>query len=154
MEMERWSDEGRRETVAERLERHPELKERMERLLDVVENTGGDVKFADEAERRAIEGLRVMGQQVMQAWGDRLAVREAQALEETGGVVRHVKKLHWTWTFGEISVQEQTYQAKEGGSLCRPFQQAAQISCRGYSTRLQRAITDFGADVAFGRVPR
>lgn len=56
-------------------------------------------------------------------------------------------------TFGEISVQEQTYQTKGGGSLCRPFQHAAQISCRGYSTRLQRVITDFGADVAFGRVP-
>jgi hypothetical protein len=37
--------------------------------------------------------------------------------------------------------------------LCRPFQRAAQISCRGYSTRLQRAITDFGADLPFGRVP-
>ena len=64
----------------------------MERLLDVVENTGGDVKLADEAERRAIEELRVMGQQVMQGWGQRLAEREAQVLEETGGVVRHVKK--------------------------------------------------------------
>ena len=29
------------ESVAERLERHPELKERMERLLDVVENVSG-----------------------------------------------------------------------------------------------------------------
>jgi len=92
MEMERWTDEGRKGTVAERLERHPELKERMERLLDVVENTGGDVKLADEAERRAIEELRVMGQQVMQGWGQRLATQEAQALEETGSVVRHVKK--------------------------------------------------------------
>jgi hypothetical protein len=64
----------------------------MERLLDVVENTGGDVKLADEAERRAIEELRKMGQQVMQGWGQRLAGREAQELEETGGVVRQVKK--------------------------------------------------------------
>jgi hypothetical protein len=92
MERGCWDDEERRETVGERLERYPELKERMERLLDVVENTGGDVKLADEAERRAIEELRKMGQQVMQGWGQRLAGREAQELEETGGVVRHVKK--------------------------------------------------------------
>lgn len=35
----------------------------------------------------------------------------------------------------------------------RPFQEIAGIACRGYSLLLQRAITDFGADVPFGRVP-
>ncbi len=49
-------------------------------------------------------------------------------------------------------MQEQTYLAGGSGKLCRPFQAAAQVSCRGYSRRLQRAITDFGADVPFGRV--
>jgi len=50
-------------------------------------------------------------------------------------------------------VQEQTYLAGGSGKLCRPFQAAAQVSCRSYSRRLQRVITDFGADVPFGRVP-
>lgn len=63
------------------------------------------------------------------------------------------KKLHWYSTFGEIEVQEQTYIDKCNGQLRRPFQTAAQIQCRGYSLPLQRAITDFGADNAFGRVP-
>ena len=80
------------ESVAERLERHPELKARMERLLDVVENASGDVKLADEAERRAIEELRLMGQQIMQGWGQRLADKEARELEGNGGVVRQSKK--------------------------------------------------------------
>ena len=35
----------------------------------------------------------------------------------------------------------------------RPFARAARVSCRGYSLGLQRVVTDFGADVAFGRVP-
>ncbi len=35
----------------------------------------------------------------------------------------------------------------------RPFVRAARVSCRGYSLGLQRVVTDFGADVAFGRVP-
>lgn len=34
----------------------------------------------------------------------------------------------------------------------RPFARVADIRCRGYSLPLQKAITDFGADNAFGRV--
>jgi len=49
-------------------------------------------------------------------------------------------------------VEEQTCRTNEGGKLCRPFQNRAEVSCRGYSTRLQRAITDFGADVSFAEV--
>jgi len=36
--------------------------------------------------------------------------------------------------------------------LHRPFARVADIRCRGYSLPLQQAITDFGADNAFGRV--
>lgn len=80
------------ESVAERLERHPELKERMTRLLDLVENVSGDVRLADEAERRAIEELRQMGQEVMQSWGQRASDQEARAVEAKGGAIRQVKK--------------------------------------------------------------
>lgn len=51
-----------------------------------------------------------------------------------------------------MTVEEQTYRTTEGGKLCRPFQSRAEVSCRCYSTRLQRAITDFGADVPFAQV--
>lgn len=83
---------GKRESVAERLERHPALKARMERMLDVVENAAGDVRRADEAERRAIEELRQMGLEVMQGWGQKTANEAARDLEAKGGVVREVKK--------------------------------------------------------------
>ncbi len=36
----------------------------------------------------------------------------------------------------------------------RPFCQSARVSCRSYSTPLQRIITDFGADIPFGRIPQ
>jgi len=49
-------------------------------------------------------------------------------------------------------VEAQTCRTNESGKLCRPFQSRAEVSCRGYSTRLQRAITDFGADVPFAQV--
>lgn len=78
--------------VSRRLERHPALKARVGRLLDLVENAGGDVRRADEAERRAIEELRTLGQELLQGWGQGLAEREARELEVEGGVVRQVKK--------------------------------------------------------------
>ncbi len=92
MDLENSTDCGKRETVAERLERHPALKARMERMLDVVENAGGDLRRADDAERRAIEELRQMGLEVMQDWGRKTADEAAHDLEAAGGVVREVKK--------------------------------------------------------------
>jgi hypothetical protein len=42
---------------------------------------------------------------------------------------------------------------KERAGIVRPFSVAAEISCREYSLPLQRAITDFGADVPFHKIP-
>lgn len=92
MNMEEKIAGGKHESVAKRLERHPELRERMERLLDLVENISGDVKLADEAERRAIDELRQMGQEVMQSWGQRLSNKESHELEAKGRVIRQSKK--------------------------------------------------------------
>lgn len=39
------------------------------------------------------------------------------------------------------------------GALLRPFCQQAQVHTRGYSTLLQRVLTDFGAEAAFGQIP-
>ncbi|MGV0029251.1 UPF0236 family transposase-like protein [Phormidesmis priestleyi] len=36
----------------------------------------------------------------------------------------------------------------------RPFSGSAQVQCRSYSVPLQRVVSDFGADVAFGRIPQ
>lgn len=51
-----------------------------------------------------------------------------------------------------MSVEEQTYYQLNGASLLRPFLLFAQVNQRGYSIPLQRRITDFGADVPFGKV--
>ena len=40
---------GGKKTLSERLKQHPELKERFEMILDIVENAAGDVEKADEA---------------------------------------------------------------------------------------------------------
>jgi hypothetical protein len=41
----------------------------------------------------------------------------------------------------------------QAGRVVRPFCRSAGVSCRGYSQPLERRLTDFGADMAFGQVP-
>jgi hypothetical protein len=50
-------------------------------------------------------------------------------------------------TFGWIVLSEQCW--RRGRGLERPFSQHAQVKARGSSRRVQRALTDFGADEAF-----
>lgn len=59
------------------------------------------------------------------------------------------KKLHWTSSFGEVALEEQTL--LRGGYLIRPFSDAAEVRCRGYSVPLQRRISDFGAERSFAK---
>jgi hypothetical protein len=61
-----------------RLNQHPQLRERMETLLNVVENVAGDYTKADAAEQAVIEELRKLGNEVLQCWADR-AVQKATA---------------------------------------------------------------------------
>jgi len=105
---------------------HPLLRARVESLLGVVEDAGGDLEKADAAERRVIEELRQMGNEVLTEWAqggiDKCTAQSREDEEVRSGG----KKLHWHTTFGEIEVEE---------------------------TLLQRVLADFGADHAFGRVP-
>ncbi len=64
------------------------------------------------------------------------------------------KKLYWHSSFGTIEIQEQLFTQGKGKPIVRPFCRAARVSCRSYSTRLQRIITDLGADIPFGRIPK
>jgi len=55
----------------ERLNRHPQMRTRVESLLAVVEDAEGDCERADAAERRVIEELRQMGNEALTAWAER-----------------------------------------------------------------------------------
>ena len=63
------------DSLEKRLKKHPHLKNRIEQILEIVENTDGDLKKADEAEKRVIEELRKMGNEVLHDWATN---REAQ----------------------------------------------------------------------------
>jgi hypothetical protein len=51
-------------------------------------------------------------------------------------------------------VEEQQFVWVAKKQLICSFQQGAEVRCRGYSGPLQRVITDFGADVAFGQISK
>jgi len=67
------------ESLDQRLNRHPELKVKIEILLSVVENAEGDLVRADDAEQRVIEEMRQIGQTALQGWATR---QEQQQREE------------------------------------------------------------------------
>ena len=48
-----------------RLNEHPELRERMEGLLNMVENETGNFTKANDAEQYAIDELRKMGNDIL-----------------------------------------------------------------------------------------
>lgn len=65
-----------------RLKQHPKLRERVENLLHVVENTAGDCTKADDAERHVIEELRKMGNDALHCWAEKAAQETTAALRE------------------------------------------------------------------------
>jgi hypothetical protein len=55
------SDKQRVEELAERLNRHPEFRDKVGELLDIVDNKSGNANKADDAEDLIWEELREMG---------------------------------------------------------------------------------------------
>ena len=82
----------RRRNLLERLEKHPELEERFEMILDIVENASGDVEKADEAERRAIEAVRQLGNEIVQGWAQRQHQKKENECDQNGEFSRKEKK--------------------------------------------------------------
>ena len=62
------------------LNRHPELRRRIEALADIIAD--GELARADEAERRVIEEVRRLGGEVLHGWAERRIERTSeQALQ-------------------------------------------------------------------------
>lgn len=78
--------------IAKRLEAHPILAARFLRILEIAEDSGGDLRRADDAEQRAIDELRVLGQEVLRDWGQRREEIEFAKARQQGSVVQLVKK--------------------------------------------------------------
>ena len=78
-------------SIVHRLEKHPALRVRFERILALAENAGNEVRLADDAEDRVTEELRRLGQEVLTGWAQ--CRHEAAAREgRSQGRLRRDKK--------------------------------------------------------------
>lgn len=83
----------RRKSFEERLRDYPELKERFEAILAIAEAEGNELERADDAEQRAIEEVRKLGNEVMHGWARRREGQNVAKLEEERHkLTKHGKK--------------------------------------------------------------
>ncbi len=88
MQAKRISDED----IVRRLNEYPELRDRVAALLLMVQDEGGYLKRADDAELRLTQEMRRMGQEAMQAWAQQQVQRTEQELRAGGRAHREGKK--------------------------------------------------------------
>lgn len=86
------SDNQRVEDLAERLNRHPEFRDKVEELLDIVDNKSGNANKADDAEDLIWEELRQMGQRALQDWSERKHERVVSESENRKELSKREKK--------------------------------------------------------------
>ena len=79
-------------SLEERLKAYPGLKAKIEPMLSIIENSGGDVEKAAEAERRMIEEWRQMGNEVLHRWARRQQQKKEEEHNAQPGVNRQEKK--------------------------------------------------------------
>ena len=76
-----------------RLNQHPSLRQRMEELLNIVENTKGDCEKANDAEQYVIDELRKMGNDALTCWADNAIEQSVEKLhQEVSGLHGKGKK--------------------------------------------------------------
>ena len=90
VEMESISSADR--SLEERLKEYPELKAKIEAMLAIIENAGGDVEKAADAEQRIIEEMRQMGNEVLHSWARRQQQKKEDEYQAQPGVNRKRKK--------------------------------------------------------------
>lgn len=94
---ERFSDRektcpSQQPSLEERLKEYPELKTKIEAMLGIIENAGGDVEKAAEAERRILEELRRIGNEALHSWGRRQQQKKEEEYQRKPGMNRKEKK--------------------------------------------------------------
>ena len=73
-------------SLDERLSAHPQLKERVEALLTIVEDSSVDGQHADEAERRVIAEGRRLGNEALGSWAARQEGEQRTAVSQQGAM--------------------------------------------------------------------
>lgn len=80
------------EEILRGLNEHPQIRQRIASLLSAVQDAGGDLRRADDAEQRLTEELRRLGQEAMQGWAERQVRVTEQEVRRGGQAHREGKK--------------------------------------------------------------
>jgi len=80
------------QSVEARLKAYPELRAKIETMLSMIENAGGDVEKAAVAEQRVIDAVRELGNDVLQQWAHRQQAKKEAESTAQPGVNRKEKK--------------------------------------------------------------
>jgi hypothetical protein len=79
--------------ILERIKAHPGLKERIKAILDIAENTSGELITADQAEGKAIEEVKKLGQELLKEWAVQQHEKALETAKKTHpNAKRHEKK--------------------------------------------------------------
>ncbi len=79
------------QSLEARLQTYPELRAKIETMLTLIENVGGEVEKAAVAEQRVIDVMRELGNDVLQGWAHRQQEKKAAECQATPGVNRKEK---------------------------------------------------------------
>ena len=78
--------------LAARLAAKPKILAKVVEMLELVENAEGDLRRADEAERRVTEILRGTGHEILTGWAEQVAEVVTNETQSAEPVVGHAKK--------------------------------------------------------------
>ena len=75
----------------DRIKKHPRLKKRFDEILNIAENTSGELITADKAEMKAIEEVRKLGKEVIHEWADHQHKKQIEVFESQNCSRKHIK---------------------------------------------------------------
>jgi hypothetical protein len=78
--------------LLEQLRQHPEIRDRVRRILEIAGNEEGPLKTADEVEELLIEEMRRLGNVTMKQWATQAEDRVSTELKSQDSTVRSRKK--------------------------------------------------------------
>ena len=80
------------QSLEARLQAYPELRAKIETMLHIIENAGGDVEKAAVAEQRVIDAMRELGNDILHSWARRQHQKKEEEFQAKPGVNRKEKK--------------------------------------------------------------
>jgi len=78
--------------IVEQLRQHPEIRARVEHILDLARNEEGPLKTADEVEELLVQEIRQLGNVTMRQWATQAEERVSTELRSRDPTVLSRKK--------------------------------------------------------------